>query len=230
VFSQAEIESIGLQAQSRLRLIDAFLPPQQQVSAEVAGAAKVRSATAEIKNMLAEIDDINEKTVELLKLQAQLEETKTQTAVRGQFHKEIETHRKALAELTPMLAAARVRSETIGRAADRLSAWAERLDSTLEAKPNVELWTAEADWNAVDSLMQKALAAAEKVARYKHVQLSSVRLAGDISGKMDDVTLDEVLVTVKQEWAKLSPLIDLDAVEEPEPQGVENRLPPPKGH
>ena len=78
--------------------------------------------------------------------------------------------------------------------------------------------------------MQKALAAAEKVARYKHVQLSSVRLAGDISGKMDDVTLDEVLVTVKQEWAKLSPLIDLDAVEEPEPQGVENRLPPPKGH
>ena len=89
---------------------------------------------------------------------------------------------------------------------------------------------AQADWNAVDSLMQKALAAAEKVARYKHAQLSSVRLAGDISGKMDDVTLDELLVTIKQEWAKLSPLIDLDAVEEPEPQGVKNRLTPPKGH
>ena len=89
---------------------------------------------------------------------------------------------------------------------------------------------AQTDWNAVDSLMQKALAAAEKVARYKHAQLSSVRLAGDISGKMDDVTLDELLVTIKQEWAKLSPLIDLDAVEEPEPQGVKNRLTPPKGH
>ena len=70
----------------------------------------------------------------------------------------------------------------------------------------------------------------QKVARYRHAQLSAVRLAGDISGKMDDVTLDELLVTIKQEWAKLSPLIDLDAVEEPEPQGVENRLPPPKGH
>jgi hypothetical protein len=46
---------------------------------------------------------------------------------------------------------------------------------------------------------------------------------------MDDVTLDELL-TIKQEWAKLSPLIDLDAVEEPEPQGVKNRLTPPKGH
>ena len=69
---------------------------------------------------------------------------------------------------------------------------------------------AQADWNAVDSLMQKALAAAEKVARYRHAQLSAVRLAGDISGKMDDVSLDELLVTIKQEWAKLGPLIGLD--------------------
>ena len=89
---------------------------------------------------------------------------------------------------------------------------------------------AQTDWNAVDSLMQKALAAAEKVARYRHAQLSAVRLAGDISGKMDDVSLDELLVTIRQEWAKLGPLIDLDAVEEPGPQGNENRLPPPKGH
>ena len=144
VFSQTEIESIGLQAQSRLRLIDAFLPPEQRVSAESAGAAKIRSTTAEIRNLLAEIDDINERTLELPKLQAQLDESKTQTAVRGQFHKEIETHRKALAELTPMLAAARVRSESIGRAADRLATWAERLDSLLESKPGMEPWPAEA--------------------------------------------------------------------------------------
>ena len=100
----------------------------------------------------------------------------------------------------------------------------------LEAARIEERMGAQTDWNAVNSLMQKALAAAEKVARYRHAQLSAVRLAGDISGKMDDVSLDELLITIKQEWAKLSPLIDLDVVEEPEPQGVENRLPPPKGH
>ena len=74
---------------------------------------------------------------------------------------------------------------------------------------------AQADWNAVDALMQKALAAADKVARYRHAQLSAVRFAGDISGKMDDVSLDELLVTIKQEWAKLGPLIDLEAVQVP---------------
>ena len=88
----------------------------------------------------------------------------------------------------------------------------------------------EANWDKVDALLLRTLAAAEKVARYKHAQLSSVRLAGDISGNMDNVTLDELLVTIKQEWAKLAPLIDLDAVEEPESRGVKNRLPPPKRH
>jgi hypothetical protein len=77
----------------------------------------------------------------------------------------------------------------------------------------------QADWSVVDALMLKTLAAAEKVARYRHAQLSAVRLAGDI-GKMDDFSLDELLVTIKQEWAKLSPLIDLDAVEEPDREQV----------
>ena len=57
-----------------------------------------------------------------------------------------------------------------------------------------------------------------------------MRLAGDISGKMDDVSLDELLVTIRQEWAKLSPLIDLKAEpdEQPEALGIENQPPPQK--
>ena len=50
-----------------------------------------------------------------------------------------------------------------------------------------------------------------------HLNLcSAVRVAGDISGKMDDVSLDELLVTIKREWAKLGPLIDLELVQVPE--------------
>ena len=51
----------------------------------------------------------------------------------------------------------------------------------------------------------------EKVARYRHAQLSAVRLAGDINaGNNDDVTLDELLVTIKSEMVKLGPHIGLD--------------------
>jgi predicted ATPase len=144
VFSQSEIESLGLHAQSRLQLIDAFLPQNPRATANSSSDAKIRSTTAEIRGLLAEIDDINESTVELIKLQAQLDESKKQTAVRGQFHKEIETHRKTLADLTALLAAARVRAESIARAANRLSTWAERLDAILEAKPTIEPWPSEA--------------------------------------------------------------------------------------
>ena len=83
----------------------------------------------------------------------------------------------------------------------------------------------QANWSVVDALMLKTLAAAEKVARYKHAQLSSVRLAGDISGKMDDVTLDELLVTIKSEMVKLGPLIGLDPNQLLLLQGADNRSP-----
>jgi hypothetical protein len=84
---------------------------------------------------------------------------------------------------------------------------------------------AQTDWNAVDSLMQKALAAAEKVARYRHAQLSAVRLAGDINAGNNDVTLDELLVTIKSEMVKLGPLIGLDPNQLLLLQGAENRSP-----
>jgi hypothetical protein len=70
--------------------------------------------------------------------------------------------------------------------------------------------------------MQKALAAAEKVARYRHAQLSAVRLAGDINAGNNDVTLDELLVTIKSQMVKLGPLIGLDVSQL---QGAENRSP-----
>jgi hypothetical protein len=81
---------------------------------------------------------------------------------------------------------------------------------------------ARADWNAVDSLMLKALAAAEKVARYRHAQLSAIRLAGDINARVtDNASLDELLVKIKDELTKLAPLIDLEVVREPQGSRIE---------
>ena len=49
------------------------------------------------------------------------------------------------------------------------------------------------------------------MAKYRHAQLSAVRLAGDINAKMipDNATLDDLLVKIKDELRKLGPLIDL---------------------
>ena len=48
--------------------------------------------------------------------------------------------------------------------------------------------------------MLKALAAAEKVARYRHAQLSAVKIAGELkSGPADGATLDELLERIKHQ-------------------------------
>jgi hypothetical protein len=77
----------------------------------------------------------------------------------------------------------------------------------------------EADWNKVDALMLKVLAAAEKVARYRHAQLSAMRLSGDLNARPENVNLDELLESIRAEWAVLGPLIEMG----PAPQGREPR-------
>ena len=78
-----------------------------------------------------------------------------------------------------------------------------------------------ADLRRVDDAYMQAVRVAEKVARYRHAQLSAVRLAGDINATVtDDASLDELLIKIKDELRKLGPLIDLEAIREP--QGVEN--------
>ena len=73
------------------------------------------------------------------------------------------------------------------------------------------------DWNAVDSLMLKALGAAEKVARYRHAQLSAVKIAGELkSGPADGATLDELLERIKHQLTKLGPILELEVVREPQ--------------
>ena len=81
-----------------------------------------------------------------------------------------------------------------------------------------------ADLRRVNDAYMQAVRVAEKVARYRHAQLSAARLAGNINATVtDNASLDELLVKIKSELVKLGPLIDLDPIREQ--QGVENRLP-----
>jgi hypothetical protein len=62
----------------------------------------------------------------------------------------------------------------------------------------------------------KALAAAEKVARYRHAQLSAVKLADELKhGRADNATLDELLERIKGELTKLGPILELEVAQEP---------------
>jgi hypothetical protein len=74
----------------------------------------------------------------------------------------------------------------------------------------------DADWTKVDNLMIRVLAAAEKVAKYRHAQLSAIKLSGDPNAKVDASTVEELLAKIKMEYQKLSPFLDLEVLREPQ--------------
>jgi hypothetical protein len=50
---------------------------------------------------------------------------------------------------------------------------------------------------------------AEKVARYRHAQLSAMRLSGDLNARPENVNVEELLESIRAEWAVLGPLIEV---------------------
>jgi hypothetical protein len=72
--------------------------------------------------------------------------------------------------------------------------------------------------------MRQVLVAAEKVARYRHAQIAAIRLSGDVNAKVDESTIEELLVKIKEEYKALGPLLDLEVVSEALGSRTKHRL------
>jgi hypothetical protein len=61
------------------------------------------------------------------------------------------------------------------------------------------------DRRRANAAVMQTVRAAEKVARYRHAQLSAIKLAGDINAKVtDNASLDELIAKLKGELHKLN--------------------------
>lgn len=145
VFSQKEVEQIGAQSQSRLRLVDGFIAGRGAAVVKFGPLhARIKSASTEIRNLLVEVADIGEKLLALPKLQERLAELQGQGAAQRARSVELDGLRKQLDELTPLMSAASVRAATIGRSAADLSEWTDDLDLVAGRQPSIESWPAQA--------------------------------------------------------------------------------------
>lgn len=138
VFSQSEIEAIGLQSSSRLRLIDDFLPQYLPKITSRQLAARIQSLTIEIRSLLSEAEDIAERLDELpalnMLLDTALAERKLATTT-----EETARLRAQLENLAPALATAQREVDTLTRSRSKLGAWLAEIDKLLEAHPDFEL-------------------------------------------------------------------------------------------
>lgn len=145
VFSQKEVEQIGARSHSRLRLVDAFLGRAGAVSAQKAPlVSRIKSLSAEIRSLLAEIDEISENLLVLPKRQEKLAELERQRAAQIVRSAELEPLRKQLDDLTPRANAASVRAASIERSVGKLAQWTDDLEMVAERRPLIEPWPAQA--------------------------------------------------------------------------------------
>ncbi len=73
IFSQTEVETIGLEPKGRLRLIDSFLPGRQKEALdEEQAVVRATSLSAEIRQLSKEIDEINQQLSQKPALDAEL--------------------------------------------------------------------------------------------------------------------------------------------------------------
>lgn len=145
VFSQKEVEQIGARSQSRMRLVDGFISERSTAAAKRGPLhARIKSASTEIRSLLVEVSDIAEKLLGLPKLQQRLADLQHQGAAQRARSAELDSLRKQLDELTPLMSAASVRTGSIGRSADDLSEWTDDLELVAGRQPFIEAWPAQA--------------------------------------------------------------------------------------
>jgi DNA repair exonuclease SbcCD ATPase subunit len=148
IVSQSEIEEIGVQATSRLELIDRFRPRFTDRLA-VADVAMIRSLTAEVQSTLEDLAKIDDELAQLTNVSVELQNLlNDQAAVLGQLTAKQEEQQR-LSSLTDEIGGANVRRDLIEVTRKELTDWHTHLTTLVSRENLLPTWPASArtdDW------------------------------------------------------------------------------------
>lgn len=143
IFSQTEIETVGLQAQGRIRLLDSFSGNRTEIeSRESEVASEVRSLTAEAEALRREIDELATQVEEIPALEKQLAELAPQEQKLTKVSSDAKEKKNQLDTISANIAASAVSVGAIERFHQSVSKWNSSLSSLLSNTPVLEPWPA----------------------------------------------------------------------------------------
>jgi len=145
IFSQTEIETVGLQAQGRITLLDSFGVEQQETAAqESETSSNVRSLTAEAEALRREIDELSGQIEEVPALENQIAELAPQEQKLAKVSAEANKKKQQLDALSESIAASAVGVDAIERFQQSVSRWHSSLSLLSSAPPALEHWSQDA--------------------------------------------------------------------------------------
>lgn len=141
VFSQTEIETVGLQAQGRLRLLDSFIGDQKDVEAQESGTiSEVRSLTAELEALRREIDELVRQVVEVPALEKQIADLSPKEQELAKVSADANEKKSKLDAISTNIANTAVGVGAIERFHQSVSRWQSSLSTQLSGAPSIEPW------------------------------------------------------------------------------------------
>ena len=141
IFSQTQIETIGLQAEGRIRLLDNFGGDQKDTEArESRAASEVRSLTAEVEALRREIDELASQLEEIPALNKQIAELVPQEQKLANVSADANEKKNRLDAISANIAASAVAVGAIERFHQSVSRWQSSLSTLSSAPSPLEPW------------------------------------------------------------------------------------------
>lgn len=174
LFSQTEIETVGLRAQGRIRLLDSFGGDQEHTEAqESAAGSEVRSLTAEAEALRREIDELAGQLEEIPALDKQIGELAPQEQKLAKVSAEANEKKKQLDAISANIAASAVGVGAIERFHQSVSKWLAFLSSISSAPSTIEPWPEAAG----DDPLAKGRASVERARYYLDKAIQELQTA-----------------------------------------------------
>jgi hypothetical protein len=140
IFSQTEIESVGLQSVGRLRLLDSFAPSRRRTDdPETASMAVVHSLSIELSSARGELEDLDRQLAESDSIKLQVQALGPSEKKLSELSVTAANKKRQLDQVSARLAAASVAIAHAERLDVSMNRWQSALTSTLNAAPIVEL-------------------------------------------------------------------------------------------
>ena len=141
ILSQTEIETVGLQAQGRLSLLDSFIGDQGDTNVqEAAAASEVRSITAEAEALRREIEELAEQVQQIPALERQISDLAPKEQELAKVSAEANEKKTKLDAISGSIAASSVRVGALERFQEAVSKWQSLLSTTVSRAPSVDPW------------------------------------------------------------------------------------------
>jgi ABC-type lipoprotein export system ATPase subunit len=140
IFSQSEIESVGLQPNGRLSLVDEFIPQFSDLSSEKISVSEVRSLMAECDSLSREIEQLEKQVAELPIIDQQLQDLASSEQKLAQISSEAATKKKRADALSREISSLSVAGAAVERFLEGATRWRSEVANASRSSPRAEDW------------------------------------------------------------------------------------------